>query len=268
MKDLNSIDYSILDHPQILSLLFYPRKEFGWQNSPLTYSELDIPTPDGNLLGSRFYFSSAHAPTILFFHGNGEIVEDYDDIAQIFLKIGINFFPVDYRGYGRSSGTPTVTAMMRDCHTIFWFVKKHLTQKNITGKLIIMGRSLGSASAIELASNYSEEIGGLIIESGFARLIPLLTLIGIDVCSFNITEAKCPNNMHKISTYRGPLLVIHAENDHIIPFEEGETLFSVCPSKEKEFLKIESAHHNNILQVGAHQYFSAIKSFLEKNLIK
>lgn len=55
-----------------------------------------------------------NAPTLLFFHGNGEIVEDYDDIAQIYLKLGINFLPVDYRGYGRSTGSPTVTAMMRD----------------------------------------------------------------------------------------------------------------------------------------------------------
>lgn len=262
MKDLKSIDYSALDRPDLLMALFYPRKESGWHQKRGAFEELSIATPDGDTVGGRLYFSSESAPTLLFFHGNGEIVEDYDDLADVYLKLGVNFIPVDYRGYGRSTGEPTVTAMMRDCHTIFQFTKNLLEKKKCIGKLVVMGRSLGSASAIELASEYESEIGGLIIESGFAHILPLLLLLGIDVHALNITEDKCPNNAKKISRYRGPLLVIHAEKDHIIPFSEGKTLFDSCPSAQKDFLEIKQANHNNIFQFAMTEYFKAIAEFL------
>ena len=63
-------------------------------------------------IGGRFYAAGATAPTLLFFHGNGEIVADYEDLGPLYARQGLNFFPVDYRGYGRSTGTPTVTAMI------------------------------------------------------------------------------------------------------------------------------------------------------------
>lgn len=69
----------------------------------------------------------------------------------------------------------------------------------MAGKLFVMGRSLGSASAIEIASTYASEIGGLIVESGFAYIIPLLKLLGIDVDAIRIYEDKCPSNTQKIS---------------------------------------------------------------------
>lgn len=260
MKDLNLIDFSSLDRPEILMALFYPRKESGWSRSN-SFEELKISTPDGETLGGRWYFFSETAPTILFFHGNGEIIEDYDDLAEIYLKLGINFMPVDYRGYGHSTGEPTVTSMMRDCHTIFSFAKELLSKKKCTDKIVIMGRSLGSASAIEIAAEYGNEIRGLIVESGFAHILPLLLLLGIDIHALNLSEEKCPNNAKKIVRYHGPLLIIHAEKDHIIPFEEGKTLFNACPSTQKDFLEIKGANHNNIFQHGARQYFNAIENF-------
>jgi pimeloyl-ACP methyl ester carboxylesterase len=96
----------------------------------------------------------------------------------MYNRMGINFLPVDYRGYGCSTGRPTVTAMMRDCHVIFEFVKQWLEKNRYTGSFIVMGRSLGSASALELAANYKDRIDALIIESGFAHAGPLLQLLG------------------------------------------------------------------------------------------
>ncbi len=262
MKDIHSINYSALDIPEIVELLFYPRKETGWPQPGTTFDELAISTPDGVHIGGRWYCASNTAPSILFFHGNGEIVEDYGDLAAIYMKFEINFMPFDYRGYGRSTGKPSVTSMMRDCHAIYSFAKEFLSHNNITGPLFIMGRSLGSASAIELASEYGSEIGGLIIESGFANIVPLLQLLGVNIHTLGITEADCPNNAIKISQYHGPLLVIHAEKDHIIPFAEGKTLFDACPSRQKQFLEIKRANHNNIFQLGMSIYFNAIAEFI------
>ena len=88
---------------------------------------------------------------------------------------------MDYRGYGRSTGTPTVIAMMADCRVILAFAREWLEQRSFAGPLVVMGRSLGSASALELAASHPDLIDGLIIESGFAHAGPLLTLLGVDL---------------------------------------------------------------------------------------
>ena len=119
-------------------------------------------------------------PTILFFHGNGEIVADYDEMGPIYNRLGINFLPVDYRGYGRSGGQPSITAMMQDCHKILRYVASWLPENGLHRTAALMGRSLGSASVLELAATYREKVAGLIIESGFAQAGPLLRLLGIN----------------------------------------------------------------------------------------
>ncbi|NOQ95719.1 MAG: alpha/beta hydrolase, partial [Desulfobacterales bacterium] len=130
--------------------LFHPRPEWGPPRSPSSSEDMLIPVEKDVGVGARFYLAGKDAPTILFFHGNGEIVADYDDIGPLYVRMGINFVPVDYLGYGRSSGTPTSTAMMRDAHVIFDSVHAWLKQKGHTGPFILMGRSLGSASVLEL----------------------------------------------------------------------------------------------------------------------
>jgi pimeloyl-ACP methyl ester carboxylesterase len=93
-------------------------------------------------------------------------------------------------GYGRSTGQPTITAMMRDSHLVLDFVKKWLLDKGYKGPLILMGRSLGSASVLELASHYKDRIDGLIVESGFAFSDPLLQLLGVNLKAINILSNK------------------------------------------------------------------------------
>ena len=262
MKDIPKIDYSDLDRPEILLALFHPRPE--WKISDKTNSANDflIPVEKNVVVNARFYLAEKTAPNILFFHGNGEIVSDYDELGPIYNSMGINFLPVDYRGYGRSTGRPTVTAMMRDCHVIFRFIKSRLNEKDYSGRFIIMGRSLGSASALEIAANYKAEIDALIIESGFAHLGPLLELLGVDVNTAVSGRGTDLQNIDKIKAFHKPTLIIHAEKDHIIPFSEGQTLYENCGAAHKFFLKIPGANHNDIFIRGFREYMSAIKTLV------
>ena len=165
----NNFDYSVFDRPEVLNFLFHPRPDTSPPSKDI--GEMAIPVEEDVSIGAKLFIIDEKLPTILFFHGNGEIASDYDDLGPIYNKLGINFIPVDYRGYGRSTGTPTVSAMMKDCHAIYNYINNFIKDNNFSGPLIIMGRSLGSASALELAANYSSEIDGLIIESGFANAI-------------------------------------------------------------------------------------------------
>lgn len=258
-------NYRELDHPEILAYLFHPRPDTGFSVGQSNVHDFSIPVEDNVSIHARFHPADIHAPTILFFHGNGEIVSDYDDIAPLYTRAGLNFFPADYRGYGRSTGVPTVSAMMEDAHKIFAFVKKQLAKHGHDGPLIIMGRSLGSAPALEIAFHYSDDLSALIIESGFAYALPLLRLLGIDVNALGISEEDGLQNIDRIRHFTKPVLFIHAEFDHIIPFTDAQALYSVCPSDEKTLLKIQGANHNTIFSYGMSDYMTAVKK-LARNI--
>ncbi len=251
-------DYAIFDQPRVLSLLFHPRSESGYQGQDDSFHELLIPVDKNVAIGGRAYIQSSDAPNMLFFHGNGEIAADYHDLGPIYNSLNINFIPVDYRGYGKSTGSPTVSAMMADCHGVYRFVRDWLREQNQSGPFLVMGRSLGSASVLELVYRHGEEIDALIVESGFAFALPLMRLLGIDTDSLGIKEEAGFNNLNKIASYDKPTLVIHAENDHIIPFSDGEALYDSSHSADKHFLKIPVANHNTIFSYGLQEYLSAV----------
>lgn len=261
MADVLRSDYSLLDHPEILGFLFYPRPSYGELDSAA--QQLLIPVDDNVAIGGQFHMATHAAPNLLFFHGNGEIVDDYLDLGPVYNRLDINFLAVDYRGYGRSTGVPTVSTMMKDCHTLFHYVKHWLVQHDYTGPLVVMGRSLGSACALELAHHYADAIAGMIIESGFAYTIPLLKLVGIDADRLGLSEQHGVGNLEKIKTAVQPTLIIHAEQDHIIPLSDGQALYQACPATDKHFLKIPFANHNNLMTLGFSDYMAAIKTFCQ-----
>ena len=271
MIDISKIDYSALDRPEVLMFLFHPRPEpRSWKAPELGPDEL-IPDQKDHLIavekdvviGARFHMAEKSGCNILFFHGNGEIVADYDDFAPIFNQMGINFLAADYRGYGQSTGKPTVTGMMRDCHVIFDYVQNWLQKNNYPGPLIAMGRSLGSASVLELALHYQDRLDALIVESGFAYAGPLLRLLGIDPQTLGFKEESGFRNIDKIGQFEKPTLIVHAEFDHIIPFSDGKALFEASPSKNKNMLEIPGANHNDIFIRGMNEYMTGIRNLTE-----
>ena len=253
-------DYSVLDQPRVLAHIFHPRPEDGFRQT--TDNDLRIPVERDVHIGACFHEAGKTCPNILFFHGNGEIVSDYDDLGDVYNRMGINFLVVDYRGYGRSTGTPSVSAMMRDCHVILEFVQNYLKANGFTGPLTLMGRSLGSASALELISRPSPGVDNLIIESGFAHAEKLLGVLGIDPDAIGFQESQGFGNAEKIKTWTGSTLIIHAQFDHIIPFSDGQDLYDACPAFRKTLLKIPGANHNDIIMRGFQDYMTAVKKLV------
>jgi len=255
-------DLSFLDSTMITSRVFHPRKSTLHAINNEEQVSLCFQVDESVKVCGIFYKSSKEAPTILFFHGNGEIAQDYQDLAPIYCKRGINFLVVDFRGYGESTGTPSFSNMINDSHVIFQEVSKFLTERNYTGPLSVMGRSLGSACAIELATHYQDQLAKLIIESGFAYTYELLFRLGVPQ---NLLPKEREEEVSALPLMKEiiiPTLIIHGENDFIIPVKNGYALYEHVGSEKKKLLIIPNAGHNDLLLVGFQQYIEAVEAFL------
>ena len=253
------INYQTMDINILNSFLFHPRKA----SQPMGDNDHLITVEDNVKVGVRYHFINTSAPNVLFFHGNGEIGPEYDDIAAVYNQRGFNFIIADFRGYGFSSGTANAENTQSDAHHILDFVLNYLSSKSYKGPLVLMGRSLGSVSVLELSQRYPKDFAGLIIESGFADEEPLFKLIGITAKQAGFSKEDGFLNGEKIKKYTGPLLIIHAEQDHIVPFSQGELLYNLCPCENKKLLPIPNANHNNILGVDFQKYFEEVTHFIK-----
>jgi len=252
-------NYTALDIPEILHFIFYPRQYVT--KGPSNSIDYSVPLGDVISIGCRFYVNSHSSPSMLFFHGNGEVVSDYDCVAPFYNQIGINLFVADYRGYGASGGTPTFANMVNDSHTIFDNFLNILSSEGHIGDVFVMGRSLGSVSAIELAHAHQDKIKGLVIESGFASVLKLLTHLGLPVRHLNIDDPTFPN-LSKMQSIELPTLILHGEHDVLIPVSEGKDLYENAATHSKHLVIIREAGHNDIMLVGMEKYFETIKDFV------
>lgn len=253
----------LLDHPAVNASIFFPRPDAG-RSPPQGSEDLSIAVGQGVTLAARFYPASTELPTVLHFHGNGEIVSDYDDLAPVYHQAGTSLICVDYRGYGRSTGHPSVRALIRDAHTVLDTVLELLRKRGHTGPLAVMGRSLGSAPAIELASERGHDIGGVIIESGFAQSVPLLGLFGLSLGTLGLDKVFGMDNEDKLATVHVPLLLLHAEGDVLLPPWHAERNLERASSSEKRLVIIPNTDHNTIIAFGGQLYWGAISEFLAR----
>jgi len=254
-------DYSLIDQPSILMYIFYPRKDST--PCPENTFDLSILVSDHVSIFCRFYMSHPQWPWVLFFHGNGEVVSDSDEIAPLYHQRKLNLVVADYRGYGKSDGVPTLTDLVQDAHKIFKGVREELFKRSFRKDLWIMGRSLGSISAIELAYRYPDAIEGIIIESGFPSVVRIMMHLGIPVRSTPLEriDQECLEMIGRIFM---PTLIIHGESDTLVPLKEANDLYRHLGTDAKQMLVIPSANHNDIMFIGFQKYFDAIQQFIER----
>jgi hypothetical protein len=134
---------------------------------------------------------------------------------------------------------------------------------NFSGNLFVMGRSLGSAPAIEVAYHYQQQLNGLIIESGFASGRNQLMRLGMSHLFRDVQDPIGFGNHLKIKEVTIPTLIIHGDEDDIIPVTEGRMLYDLSGSQEKYSLYIPHAGHNDIMIIGLDMYMKSIAKFTE-----
>ncbi len=255
-------DSNPLKDTRVASEIFFPRPDMPYGPDAAGARDHMFDTEDGMQLRLRLFPGDPAAPNILFFHGNGETARDYDMAADEYRALPATFAVAEYRGYGPCTGTPSISNFLPDAHRTLDEFKAILKKENRTGPIVIMGRSLGSAPAIELASSRQDELAALIIESGFARIVPLLELIGVPARGMGIKEEHGPRSEEKMGKVSLPTLILHAENDEIIPIRDAELLHAANKDPGKVFYRVPAAGHNDIqIRAGA-TYFEKIKELL------
>ena len=154
--------------------------------------------------------------------------------------------------------------MDTDCDWIlFDGFKKIVEDYGFKRSYFLMGRSLGSFSAIEIARSSQDEVRGLIVESGaadnlkqyIASIVPLTHPIWRD-------DSPFLNKVRLRSIYK-PTMIIHGERDSLIPLEEGRALYENSAAKDKRLVIIPNGDHGDLFVVGKGQYYSAIREFIK-----
>lgn len=239
----------------IIATLFADRLIF--RPEPSSYRDTDevikIQTPTGEKISAKFYENSSAKYTILFSHGNAEDIGSNDSFAIRIRDLGFNILAYDYRGYGTSSGSPSETNAYDDIDAAFDYL---VTIRGVPPeKIILHGRSLGGAVAVDLASR--KEVAGLILESTFTTAFRVLTRH--PVIPFDKFKS-----INKIGSVRCPVLMIHGTKDWTIPIYHGERLFDAA-NEPKSAMWVDGAGHNNLFYKGQERYLDMLAEF-EKSL--
>ena len=245
----------LFDTREFNERLFFPRNDA----SRLPPDAIDLAIEvDGARLHLRWHRPVRDAVTLLLFHGNGEVVADYDHAAQRFAACGANLAVVDYRGYGRSTGTPTLRDAIGDAPVVV----EALVAAG-AGSLVVMGRSLGSAAAAELYARPHASIARFVWESGFVDLAALVRRRGLVLPSPLPPEALATfDSLTKLRHGSRPLLVLHGAEDTLIVPSEARLAFDAAGTTEKELVFIAQRGHNDLSAAPA--YWDALRKHVEQ----
>ena len=214
------------------------------QDIGLDYREVEFDAEDGKTLHGWWLPHATPRATLLFQHGNAGNISHRLDSLRIFHDLGLSVFIYDYRGYGRSSGSPSEAGLYRDARAAWaWLIEDEGIEP---GSIVLFGRSMGGAVASRLATEV--DAAGLIVESTFTSVpdigaelywwLPVRLLARLE---FNAAESIAQAGM--------PVLVVHSREDEIIPFEHGQRLTEAAGDRGT-LLEIRGDHNTGFFYSG------------------
>lgn len=195
-----------------------------------------------------------HRPTILFLHGNAGTVELWKIMHQDLAQLDVGVLTIDYRGFGKSEGSPSEQGLYADARGALAFLEK----ESVSNKdVIVFGKSIGTGPAVQMATEMA--VRGVILESPYSSIAAVLRWLIKIPLGFIIKDKF--ESIAKIGQINTPLLVIVAEADRLIPPQDSLLLFAKA-NEPKELLSIPKAVHNDIQLVGGRRYWEAIARWI------
>ena len=227
----------------------------------LDYEPVRIETGDGVTLDAWFIPAANPRGTLLFFHGNaGNISHRLQSIA-IFHELGLSVLIVDYRGYGASTGEPSEDGTYADALAAWRYLTE--TRGVPANRIILFGRSLGSAVAANLASRTTPT--ALILESAFTSAPDLAADHYWFFPARWLTRFRYDTRT-ALASIGCPLLLVHSRHDEIVPFAHGRALLDAA-REPKQFLELRGGHNDGFV-VSGRAYRDGLDAFLTAHVGK
>jgi len=244
--------------PIVNHFAFHPNKAnvIATENLPAHVEEMTVTTEDQIKITSLYLPSTGSQKMLIYFQGNaGNIYHRLSDLQQL-QSFGINVIGVSYRGYGKSEGNPSEAGIYLDGKAIYQHAVEQLgfTADNI----IILGRSIGSTAAVDLAQG--KNLRGVILVTPLSNGKEQATASGLGMISSLAGDSF--DNLTKIENLKSPLLVIHGTEDYVVPFTMGKAIYERANVK-KAFIKIDGAGHNNLQSAYPDKYWQPIYEFVK-----
>jgi uncharacterized protein len=233
------------------SLMYQPSQDLG---TPLSVglsemTQLTINTSDGLQLTSWYTPAKNNGRVLIYFHGNAGHIGDRAFKVRPYIDAGYGAMLVGYRGYGGNPGAPTEDGLYLDAIATL----QHLTDQDIPpARWVLYGESLGTGVAVEMARRFAIQgtpVNAVVLEAPFTSMADAAADHYPYVPARALVRDKF-NSLAKIATIKTSLLVFHGDQDRVVAFAQGKTLFEAARDP-KSFRRLDGAHHNDLYDFGA-----------------
>lgn len=224
-------------------LIFLPEKlpsDFEY-SFDARFREFSVPMNDGAEINALHFQLEEPKGMILYFHGNAGNLDRWGEIVIPLTDLGYEVLIMDYRGYGKSNGNRSMTRMLSDAEVMYKFALTIEREE----RLIVFGRSLGSAFASHIAGKYRPR--KTILETPFYSLCDVARdLLPIYPTTFLLKYNF--KNQQSLKTAKDPIYLFHGSEDEVVPYASGKKLFESISSNQatSRFITIEGGHHNDL----------------------
>jgi hypothetical protein len=219
----------------------------------LTAEDVFFPTADGNRLHA--WFLPASGPplgAVLHLHGNAANISNHLPLVDWLPARGYHVLMVDYRGFGRSEGRPTLNGVVEDSIAALDYLRAR--DGVDPARVALLGQSIGGATAIRVAAQRPGAVRALVVDCAFssyrgiARIVAEANPVLRQLAPIGVRVLPGPDRdpVTAIRALTMPLFLIHGTDDEVIPFSEGKALDAAAPQPHT-FLAIEGGLHVDAL---------------------
>jgi fermentation-respiration switch protein FrsA (DUF1100 family) len=239
------------------SLLFFPSvyPDGNWNPPGLAFEDAWFEAPDGTKLHGWYVPHADPRAVVLIAHGNGGNLSHRVELLDLLHELGVSSLIFDYRGYGRSGGSPDEAGILFDARAARRWLAERAGVKE--SEIVLFGESLGGGVMVDLAA--ADGARALILENTFSSL-PDVAAFHYPWLPVKLLMRSKLDSASKIGRYHGPVLQFHGDADAIIPLALGERLFDAA-NEPKQLVIVRNADHND---PHTPEFFAALDAFLER----
>jgi pimeloyl-ACP methyl ester carboxylesterase len=221
--------------------VLYPAPRDAAPDPPPGASLRSIRASDGVVVPALHFPAPSGAPTVVHFHGNGETLRTETPFALALVRRGLGVFLVEYRGYGAAPGDPGEEELYRDAEAALATLSEGGVRRE---DIVLSGISLGTGVAAEMAARGH---GARLVLVAPYTSIPRLAGRLVPFLPTSIIVADRFDTLEKAAKIRVPTLVIHGDQDELIPHEMGKSVAAAIAGAR--LVTVEGGHHNDLFAV-------------------